>query len=388
MKSQYSVSLPESEELPTVAFFIPSLGTGGAERQLMKLVKGINKSKWNVLLLTMYDTQSPFLDFSQFQEVKFVCLRKDSNIVFLYRLCKILHKEKVTILHAFLSSAQYYSVLAKIIIWRVRIVFGIRDSLNIFYFKDIKNILINLVVFGFSFLVDKYIFNSYAGRKKKSSYFVSHKAKVIPNGIDAQRFCPSETRLSYFRQRFGWDVDVFVVGILANISHYKDYPTLIQAAKIVTDQYKHVQFVAIGEDRNNLGAKTKAMVNKLSLEDHFHFIGSCHDVENILPHLDLLCSSSITEGLSNSICEAMACGIPCVVTDVGDSGFIVGDTGIIVPPGNPKKLADGILDMIRLPPEKRNEMKQMARQRILDKFPVTKMVNEHEKIYESIIQSK
>jgi glycosyltransferase involved in cell wall biosynthesis len=102
--------------------------------------------------------------------------------------------------------------------------------------------------------------------------------------------------------------------------------------------------------------------------------------------LDLLCSSSsFSEGFSNVIGEAMACGVPCVVTDVGDSKLIVGETGKVVPPEDPAALASACLESLVLPASQRRAIGSEARKRIEENFSAEKMVASMQAIFEDLI---
>lgn len=107
-------------------------------------------------------------------------------------------------------------------------------------------------------------------------------------------------------------------------------------------------------------------------------------MKDIYNAIDILSSSSYGEGFPNVIGEAMACGVPCVVTDVGDSAVIVGDTGLVVPPKNPKALAQSMKKMIEVGKEKREGLGMKARDRIMDNYSIEKVVKEYEKLYEGI----
>lgn len=372
--------------LPTIALLIPSCEIGGAERQFTELGKAIDKSKWNVLILVMYDKGGYFLEHG-IEGVTLLNLKKTSALSFIIRLARILRQKKVVILHAYLLTAQLYAILCKMFfLWRGRLVFGIRDSMRIFYHKKVKDIVCNVAVYGFSFLVDKYIFNSNAGMRAKSGHIPSRKIKLIYNGIDTDMFRPNSAEQNFLRNQLGISREVSIVGIVGNITVYKDYPNFIEAAKIVAAQCEHVVFVVIGEDSSSLGERVKALVRSSILKDQFYFMGSRRDLERLLPGMDIVCSSSETEGFSNAICEAMACAVPCVVTDVGDSKVIVGSSGIVVPPANPEKLAQGILYILRSCSERRAAMGQAARRRIIDEFPINKMVSEHENIYSTVLK--
>jgi len=383
LKNSY---LFNGEQLPTVALLIPSLEVGGAERQLLDLGKAIHSSKWNVLILSMYDKRGAALD-NRTESVVPAYLGKTNPVSFLVCLGKVLRRKKVAILHAYLLTAQMYAVLCRLLFWRGRLVLGVRDSMRVFHHKSLKDIFCNLVVYGFSFVVDKYIFNSAAGMEAKKGYISKTKMKLIFNGIDTNKFRPSADSRNFLRACLGIPGDVLIVGIVANVSVYKDYPNFIAAAKIVADQFDLVRFVAIGEVSGRLGKTVKDMVRERFVSDRFYFMGCRSGVDRLIPGMDVFCSSSETEGFSNAICEAMACGVPCVVTDVGDSRFIVGETGIVVPPSEPEKLAREILYVLRSSDEKRVAMGQAGRMRIVNEFSIARMVREHEAVYESLMKN-
>jgi glycosyltransferase involved in cell wall biosynthesis len=177
-----------------------------------------------------------------------------------------------------------------------------------------------------------------------------------------------------------------IVGIVGNFSPYKDYETFIRAARIVADRIPEVNFVSIGNCDNTIGRAMSALVDELGLATSFHFLGVRKDVHKLLPGSDVFCSSSKSaEGFSNAICEGMASGVPCVVTDVGDSAMIVGDTGIVVPPRDPESFAEGILRLLRLPPEERQKLGAAARARIVEHFSIPRMVAATEQIYDRLL---
>jgi glycosyltransferase involved in cell wall biosynthesis len=119
----------------------------------------------------------------------------------------------------------------------------------------------------------------------------------------------------------------------------------------------------------------------LGLTNRLIWVGSREDMPAVYSALDIASSSSsFGEGFSNSIAEAMACGVPCVVTDVGDSAFIVGDTGSIVSPGDHRALATAMLSLIDLPPEKRRVMGEACRARIVSEFGMDKLVQHSEQV--------
>lgn len=374
----------------TLAFFIPSLQCGGAERQVIALGKGIDKARWRVLIITFRPHDANAAGRTDIDNVKIINVpREDANIFnFLTRLKRILISENVLILHAYLITAQLYALLIKLLGWKGFLIFGVRDSLPLFYHKTLKDVLCDLIVFNPYYLADRYIFNSHAGITAKSQAIPSARKMVIFNSVDIARFQPSPESRLFLRRMLGVEKDAFVVGIIANASQYKDYPTFVQSAKLVMQKMGSVYFVAIGNCESEEGQQAKALVNDLLMGGRFHFLGSRADVESLIPGLDVFCSSSITEGFSNVICEAMASGVPCVVTNVGDSAFIVENAGKIVPPRDPQLLADAILFFLNIGEEERRRLGALGRMMMAEKFSLEKMVSQHEAIYEDLCQSR
>ena len=126
------------------------------------------------------------------------------------------------------------------------------------------------------------------------------------------------------------------------------------------------------------------MIKSTGVEDRFHLLGQRADVNRITAGLDLSCSSSYSEGSSNVIAEAMACGVPCVATDVGDASFVLRDIGKIVPPKDPAALARACRELLNLSPGKRRELGSAARARARECFSLHAVVDTYQGLYEQL----
>jgi len=170
---------------------------------------------------------------------------------------------------------------------------------------------------------------------------------VIQNGIDTTHFAPDLK--AGLRLRASWQVPEgsILIGIVGRLDPIKDHPTFLRAAAILAGSRPDVRFVCIGGGPEEYARDLKNLAYDLGLRDKVIWPGFItKDMAAAYNALDLCSSSSYGEGLSNAVAEAMACGVPCVVTDVGDSPLIVGDTGVVVPPKNPDALAAGWAAMI------------------------------------------
>lgn len=125
-------------------------------------------------------------------------------------------------------------------------------------------------------------------------------------------------------------------------------------------------------------------IEREQISDRIHLLGLRNDMNRVMSALDIFSSSSCGEGFPNVIGEAMACETPCVVTDVGDSALIVGDTGIVVKPSDPVALANAWATMIEKGEQHRKTLGKQARQRVLENFALKKIVQQYESLYQSI----
>jgi glycosyltransferase involved in cell wall biosynthesis len=368
----------------SIALFVPVLDFGGAERQLLELAKGLNKDRWKVVILT--NSINPVLsaEINRISCLKVILLDKSNNFLYPFRLLSTLRQERPDILNCYLLVAQAYTLIIRPFLSRTKIIFCIRDAIDYSSSHGVITKLSRLLVEKSSSLIDGYIFNSVAGRNKRGS-IPDGKVTVIPNGIDTDKFYPNLSLREFMRKDLGVVDDMPIVGIVSNFSVYKGYETFIRSASIVACRIPGVQFVSIGNYETSLGKKMRSYVHELGLASCFHFLGTRSDVHQLLPGFDVFVSASLTEGFCNAICEGMACGIPCVVTDVGDSAMIVGDTGIVVPPAEPELLADGIMQLLELSHEKRLWLGESARTRIVENFNVPRMVTETENVFERLL---
>lgn len=368
----------------TLALYIPALDIGGAERQLLEFAKGLNKARWNVLILTNFINPLLSLEINNTVGINVVLLKRGNRILYPFRLHAILCREKPHVIYTFLMSAQLYTLLICPFLRKIKIVFSIRDAVDYAVYHGIKGKCFKMLLKKSLPHVDYFIFNSVAGRKERP-FLSDEKIRVIPNGIDTERFHPNAASRKFLIQETSIDIDAPIVGMVGNLSIYKGYDIFIQSARIISSRMPGVRFVSIGNCETSLGKKMRDYVAELGLDSTFHFLGTRSDVHQLLPGLDVFVSASLTEGFCNAICEGMACGIPCVVTDVGDSAMIVGNTGIVVPPAEPELLAEGIMQLLELSLEKRLCLGESARARIVENFSVTRMVTETENVFERLL---
>jgi glycosyltransferase involved in cell wall biosynthesis len=212
---------------------------------------------------------------------------------------------------------------------------------------------------------------------------------VIPNGFDTELFAPSEEARHSVRGELGVAHDTFLIGLIARYHPMKDHGTFLRAAALLLKEYPDSQFVLAGKDVNWNNEFLRSLIQDLGMVERVHLLGERLDMPRLTAALDIASlSSAYEEGFPNIIGEAMACGVPCVVSDVSDSPWIVGDSGRVVPPRNPEALARSWKDLIELGLEGRKALGETARSRVIECFSLISVVEQYERLYESAVAER
>lgn len=195
--------------------------------------------------------------------------------------------------------------------------------------------------------------------------------RVIPNGFDLGRFAPSEESRVSVRAELGIGTNAPLVGIVARVDPQKNLEGFVDAAGRVSRAQASVHFVMVGAGLSIENRSLVEHVNRLGLTGRMHLLGRRDDIPRLMASFDVLVSaSSFGEAFPNVLGEAMACGVPCVATNVGDSAFIIGDTGIVIERDDMAGLAAGVLDILTLPTDERVALGERGRHRVESLFNI------------------
>lgn len=210
---------------------------------------------------------------------------------------------------------------------------------------------------------------------------------VIPNGFDLGQFrIDHDVRLE-IRAELGLAPDSLLIGLVARFDPMKDHATFMAAASRLAKNNPQVVFLLAGPgvDRNN--PFFKPYLEAAPLRQRLLLLGFREDIPRLTAALDLATSSSSGEGFPNAVGEAMAGGVPCVVTAVGDSAYLVGDTGRVVPPRDPEALVRGWEELLALTPSGRGELGRRARRRIEQYFDLDQVTRKFEDLFRETLAS-
>ena len=274
------------------------------------------------------------------------------------------------------SFASFTSSYNPIEIWNVRhCIYNISDEKYLTRYVIKANKLV-------SSRAKAIIYNSYTSKEQHEIFgFKKESSIVIPNGFDLLELKQNIDTRNQIKNALGINSSDLVIGHVARFHPLKDHATFLRSAVKVARQHTALHFVIIGRDVDLMNPVLTGIVPG-EIEKRFHFLGECSDVYDKMQVMDILCSSSVSEGFPNVLGEAMALGIPCVATDVGDSARVVSDTGIIVPPSEVDTLAQAMLNMLTLNPDQRKLLGKKARLRIETNYSLNNTVSRYADLYE------
>jgi glycosyltransferase involved in cell wall biosynthesis len=361
-----------------IMFIIRSLNVGGAERQLICLAKGLNKSGTDISTAVFYRNGALERELQQ-ADIPIIDLRKSGRwdiLQFYFRLFTLTKKVAPDIIYGFLGTANILTILLKPCFKQIKMVWGVRASnVNLDHYDWMSRASYRIERW-LSRFADLIICNSHAGKDYLvRCSFPENKTIVIPNGIDTVRFRPDMKACKRMRAKWGIANDEILVGLVGRLDPMKGHSTFLKSAAMLSRENKSVRFICVGDGPETYKSKIHSLSSELGLDGRIIWIGALSDMPIVYNALDVaVSSSSFGEGFTNVIGEAMACGVPCVVTDVGDSAWIVGKTGIVVPSGNPQALSEALMRLIALSAEQRRALGAHARDRIVSKFGVDALV--------------
>ena len=230
--------------------------------------------------------------------------------------------------------------------------------------------------------------NTVSGSRVHSDYgYAKDKLQVVPNGFDLERYRPDQTARLELRQSFGLAPDTLLIGLVARFSELKGQKLFLDAMKQVAIRLPSAHFILCGTQITLQNETLARWVRETGCPERFHLLGERLDVERVHAALDLEVSSSVSEAFSNSIGEALCCGVPCVVTDVGDSAWLIDDAGYAVPPQDVDSLANACLRFLTASSAERDALSHRARQRMEHSFDIHVIARQYRDIWQEIIST-
>jgi len=369
-----------------IVHLITSLNVGGGQMDLYKAVTRFDPAK---ITSTVISLLSPgkigaLLGEKGIPVLSLGMRNGRPNPMGLWRLNRLLRQIRPHILQTYLYHADLLGYLAgkwanvPLILWNLK-----QSRMDFSQYRLATGVTVWLCA-RLSRGVKKILVNSFAGLKVHALLgYDAERMVMAPNGFDLTRFRPHPASYREVREYLGISLEARLVGMLARFDPQKDHENFLNAAHLVMASHPETYFLMAGNgvSLDNPPFAELLQATRVAPERLF-LLGERADMPRLLASLDVFVSSSaFGEGTPNVIGEAMACGLPCVVTDVGDSALIVGETGLVVQPGEPEELARAMGEALAWPAAERARRGAAARARIQQKFDINQITAELESFY-------
>lgn len=370
-----------------VTHIITGLNAGGAEMMLYRLLSLMDRSRFCNTVVSLTG-RGRLADEIEALQVPVVSLDMRSGIDMfrgLASLIRQLRQYNPHIIQTWLYHADLIGLIAQ------RFVPGACLSWNLRCAElrrgDVSGgtLILRRLLSLFSKVPDVVIVNSGVGQRAHQALgYHPRRWEILRNGFDTGSCHRDPVLRADVRRELGVSDDVPLAGLIARFDPLKDHANFIRAAGLLSSERPQVRFVLAGRGIDSRNTALMQQIQESGLNGRCYPLGERNDASRIMAALDLVVSSSYSEGFPNTIGEAMACGIPCVVTDAGDSAFLVGETGIVVTPRNPEALADACARVLDLSAAERISMGDAARRRIETLFSLDVVTERYQRIYEEL----
>ncbi len=368
-----------------VMHVITTLGPAGAETMLCRVAAGMDGTRFENEVVSL----TGVLDLAERMQaigvrVRTLGMKKSvPNPLLVMRLAQWIRESKPDVIQTWMYHANLVGALAARLAGDVPVVWGIHHSALDPRVDKRRTVLVNRACAILSRkLPARIVCCSEASLRihKKLSY-AAEKLEVIPNGFDLERVKPDPTARVSVREELDIPVDALVIGIAARFHPHKDHRNFVRAAARLHKQIPEIHFLLCGLDITWQNSQLVGWIEAEGVRDCCHLLGLRRDMPRLFAGMDIATTASRSEAFPIAIGEAMACGTPCVVTDVGDSALIVDETGTVVAPEDPHALAEAWRKLIEAGPEVRRRLGMAARRRVQQHFGLPTIVERYQAIY-------
>lgn len=377
-----------------IAFIITGLSTGGAEMMLHKLLQSIDRSEFEPTVISLIDKGEigPRIEELGIPVYALGMRRGLPNPLIVLYLARLLRRLKPDVVHTWMYHADLLGGLAARLAGCSRVIWCLRNS-NLSKEQSTSSTLkvVSLCARLSRWLPVQIVSCSQRAKNVHAAVgYADEKIHVIPNGFDLGHFAPDATARASLCAELSLPPDAPLVGVVARFDAQKNHLGFVRAAAQLLQQSPQVHFVLAGTGVDSGNAALRAAISAHpGLQTRMHLLGRRDDVPRLMAALDVLAlSSSHGEAFPNVLGEAMACGVPCVVTDVGDSAEIVGNTGRVVAVGDMAALAQQLLAVLHLPAADRATLGRQARARVQAEYEIGHVAGLYQAFYERVAAEK
>ena len=357
------------------------LGNGGTEFGILKLRDGLSKECFDHRICTTRKFDAEFVRAHGLDEILSVAAGTKPGYQFpMFRLCKIFRHYRPHIVHT-----RNWGGLEAVLAARLAGVPVVIHSEHGYEVSNLNGVPLRQKAFRrFAYSMTNRVFTVTRELREHHSqqgWINPERIDVIYNGVDTKRYAPSRRSREVIRRELGIPANRLVLGSVGRLVPIKDYGTLLRAAERLAQSNAdvHVLLVGLGPEASQLKSQVR---ESPSLKGRVTFAGSPDRVPELLNGMDIFVLTSLKEGMSNTLLEAMATGLPLVATRVGGNPEVIGENCFewLFDPGDVQALTDRILRLLR-EPTIRMQIGNEGRQRALELFSLEGMVQRYKELY-------
>jgi len=368
-----------------VMHVITTLGSAGAETMLSRVASGMDGTRFENEIVSL----TGILDLAERMQAIGVRVRtlgmkpNAPNPLLVMRLARWIRESKPDVIHTWMYHANLVGALAARLAGDVPVVWGIHHSVLDPRIDKRRTMFVSRACAFLSRKIPTRIVccSEASHRIHKNLGYPDEKLEVVPNGFDLEEIKPDPAARASVREELSIPPDALVIGIAARFHPYKDHHNFIRAAARLRKQMPEIHFLLCGRDITWQNAQLARWIEAAGIRDRCQLLGVRRDMSRLFAAMDIASTASVSEAFPVAIGEAMACETPCVVTDVGDSALIVGETGMVVAPRDPHGLAEAWRKLIQAGPEVRRRLGMAARRRVQQHFALPVIVERYQAIY-------
>lgn len=373
-----------------ILHLITGLENGGAEATLFRLIQSSPDLDHLVVSLTTAGRYGTELEDLGFQVLE---LNLTKSLFGLRRLFQAVNFFEPDLIQSWMYHANLLASLCSFLRPNVPICWGIHHTNLVVGVDPWHTLLASRICAALSNWVPQNVI--YVGEKSmelhRQSGYKPQTEMLIPNGYDLSKFVPDLISKQQIRASLDIPHDAFVLGNVGRFAPQKDHPNLLKALALANLPSGKFFCLLVGEKMDHENHELTALATSLGILDSLRFLGPRRDVEKVMNGMDVhVTSSAFGESFPNVICESMACGNPCITTEVGDAAFIAGETGFLAQPGDAESLSSAIYLAYQSHFDRVAwlDRKSAARRRIQDKFSLERMCEAYRSAWIAAISSK
>ena len=366
-----------------IVHLITGLEAGGAERMLTRVATGSDQHRFTSLVISM-TTGGAMEAILTGARIRVETLRMPRGRLDprgIVRLSRILREWRPHLLQTWLYHADLLGLSARLLSHAPHLLWNIRCT------ESVGSAALRRVLSSCSEMPDGVVVNSVAGQQfhQQRLRYRPKRWEYIPNGFDTRELRPDEGARSRLRNELGIAETATVIGMAARYHPMKDHANFFAAAGALAQRREDAVFVLAGSGITPGNPEIVAAIGEYGLAQRVLLLGERQDIGAVYPAFDIATlSSAFGEGCPNVLGEAMACGVPCVATDSGDSARLLGDTGVVVPPRDPQALAAAWERFAGIPSNERRGLGRLARERIIHDYDIDVIIRRYEALYEGV----